>query len=245
MIKLQKTTLLASVLALAFSQSAWATEESGRTTDGNVPVAHSDSQGGNYVSFVSVEAFYGMANDEISDGDLDKLNIGGLSIRRSYEYKKSVITEAVVLPELYIIGSVGGGSLDQTWYGYGVSESMDYSLLTMQIAGGANLRCCVNDRFSVFGGARIGVAYESLEIDYKYRQYGVGEASFSKREGAFGLLYGIGVGAELRISSSGSLTFGIDYVGSTAQPEFDIYGAKAEAEEQSYVMFSVGAKFQF
>lgn len=37
----------------------------------------------------------------------------------------------------------------------------------------------------------------------------------------------------------------LDYVGSTAQPEFDIYGEKAEAEKQSYIMLSVGYKYTF
>lgn len=246
MTKLRKTALLASVSVLSLTPIAWAAEESDWATSENTLSANANSQAGSYVSFVSVEAFYGAANDKLSSGDLDKLNIGGISIRRSYEYKKSIVTGALVLPEFYLIGSVGGGALDQTWnYGYGETESLDCSLGTVQFAGGANLRCYVNDRFSVFGGVRIGAAYESIDVDWKYQLPGYGRVSYSKREGAFGLLYGVGAGAELRLGEKSALTFGIDYVGSTAQPEFNIYGEKLEMEEQSYVMFSVGAKFLF
>ena len=246
MIKLRKTVLLASALTLALTPIAWSAEESDWTTSENTPSSNVNSQVGGYVSFVSVEAFYGAANDKLSSGDLDKLNIGGISIRRSYEYKKSVVTGALVLPEFYLIGSIGGGSLDQTWdYGYGEVESLDASLVTAQFAGGANLRCYVNDRFSIFGGVRIGAAYESVDVDWKYRLPGYGEISYSKQEGAFGFLYDVGAGAELRLGEKSALMFGIDYVGSTAQPEFNIYGEKLEMEEQSYVMFSVGAKFLF
>ena len=246
MIKLQKTLLLAPGLILAFVQGAWAAGESDLSANGKATIPKTVSQTGSYVSFMAVEAFYGAANDELFEGDLDKLNIGGISIRRSYEYKKSVVTGALVLPEFYIIGSVGGGSLDQTWYyGYGESESLDCSLVSVQIAGGANLRCYMNDCFSVFGGVRVGAVYESVDADWKYQLPGYGTVSYSKQEGALGLLYGIGAGGELHLSSKSALTFGIDYVASTAQPEFSVYGAKLEADEQSYVMFSVGAKFLF
>lgn len=246
MIKLQETLLLVSGFALMFAQGAGATEELDRATGGNAPISNAASQTAPYVSFVSVEAFYGAANDELFEGDLDKLNIGGISIRRSYEHKKSEVSGAVVLPEFYFIGSVGGGSLDQTWYyGGGEYESQDCTLISVQIAGGANLRCYVNERFSVFGGVRLGAVYESIDVDSKYQLPGYGTFSYSKQEGALGLLYGIGAGAELRLGESSGLTFGIDYVASTAQPEFNVYGTKIEADEQSYVMFSVGAKFLF
>lgn len=188
-----------------------------------------------WVSAIGVEGFYAKANEEILDGSVfEKVNLGGLSVRWSAaNTQRSVIVGALVFPEIYGILSIGGGSSDYR----GSYERYDLDMSFAQAALGANLRCFVNDQFSVFGGVRLGFAYENVEIESEDSTY-----LYKQEESDVGLLYGIGVGAELELAPHHSVTLGIDYVASTAQPDF---GDGDKLKKQSYIIFSIGYKYRF
>lgn len=204
-----------------------------------------------YASALSVEAFYAWANDKMTSDDIDKVDVGGVSLRYAVTNTSTSIGAGTrIFPEFYGILSFGGGSLDQTWdrYYYNslfnsvghVRKECNYDVLTVQAAVGANLRCFVTDNFSVFGGVRLGLAYESLEVEL----YESGSGTDKEKESDVGFLYGLGVGAEWEIRKRHSLTLGFDYVASTAQPEFD-GDIQGKPDKQSYLVLSVGYKYRF
>lgn len=218
----QKTLAAATLLAALSSTVAF----------GDVNETTPASSNG-WVSAISAEAFYGAGLEKLDKEDLGELNIGGISVR--YTSRKQ--TADAVSPEFFGIVSLGGGSLDQTWYGYSNVER-NYDLFTMQTAVGANIRVQTSDKFSIFAGARVGFSIESLGVEYKYN----GKTLYDQTESAVGFLYGAGIGVQFNFDKHNGMTAGVDYVGSTAEPDF---GGGAKAEAQSYVLFSIGYKFTF
>lgn len=202
--------------------------------------AQENAPGGPWEYSVSVSPFFGWGQKKLDSEDLDTLDIAGVGVKGSAVIRESILPGAKLFPEIFGLINIGGGSLDQTWYYYGGSYEQNYDLTTVQAAVGANLRLEIDDRVSVFGGVRAGLAYENLEIEAR--------GGYSRRtweESDVGLLYGIGFGTDVRINDHSGVTVALDYVGSTAQPEFDISGEKVEAEKQSYIMLSVGYKYTF
>ena len=202
--------------------------------------AQENAPGGPWEYSVSVSPFFGWGQKKLDSEDLDTLDIAGVGVKGSAVIRESILPGAKLFPEIFGLVNIGGGSLDQTWYYYGGSYEQNYDLTTVQAAVGANLRLEIDDRVSVFGGIRAGLAYENLELEVREGYY-----RKTWRESDVGLLYGIGFGTDVRINDHSGVTVALDYVGSTAQPEFDIYGEKAEAEKQSYIMLSVGYKYTF
>ena len=194
-----------------------------------------------YKTSVSVEAFYAAATeDAVSSLGLDGADLGGVSARFSAEKHRTIASGAVIVPEFFGIFSLGLGSEDWTYSGRNAYEDGDYDVLVMQFAVGANLRCYLTESFSLFGGARIGFAYESVDMEFSgYDSYG--NYSGSADDSDVGFLYGVGVGGQIDFSDFAALVFGIDYVGMTAEPE--VGGIKTE--EQAYMMFSIGYKHKF
>lgn len=194
-----------------------------------------------YRTSVSVEAFYAAATeDAVSSLGLDGADLGGVSARFSAEKQRTIASGAVIVPEFFGIFSLGLGSEDWTYSGDRAYEDGDYDVLVMQFAVGANLRCYLTESFSLFGGARIGFAYESVDMEFSGYDSS-GNYSGSADDSDVGFLYGVGVGGQVDFSDFAALVFGIDYVGMTAEPE--VGGIKTE--EQAYMMFSIGYKHKF
>lgn len=194
-----------------------------------------------YRTSVSGEVFYAAATeDAVSSLGLDGADLGGVSARFSAEKQRTIASGAVIVPEFFGIFSLGFGSEDWTYSGYNAYEDGDYDVLVMQFAVGANLRFYLSDSFSLFGGGRIGFAYESVDMEFSGYD-SVGSYSGSADDSDVGFLYGVGVGGQIDFSDSAALVFGIDYVGMTAEPE--VGGIKTD--EQAYMMFSVGYKHKF
>ena len=195
-----------------------------------------------YKTSVGVEAFYAAATeDAVSSLGLDGADLGGVSARFSAEKQRTIASGAVIVPEFFGIFSLGLGSEDWTYSGYRAYEDGDYDVLVMQFAVGANLRCYLTESFSLFGGARIGFAYESVDMEFSGYDSSYGNYSGSADDSDVGFLYGVGVGGQIDFSDFAALVFGIDYVGMTAEPE--VGGIKTE--EQAYMMFSIGYKHKF
>lgn len=195
-----------------------------------------------YRTSVSVEAFYAAATeDAVSSLGLDGADLGGVSARFSAEKQRTIASGAVIVPEFFGIFSLGLGSEDWTYSGDRAYEDGDYNVLVMQFAVGANLRCYLTESFSLFGGARIGFAYESVDMEFSGYDSSYGNYSGSADDSDVGFLYGVGVGGQVDFSDFAALVFGIDYVGMTAEPE--IGGIKTD--EQAYMMFSIGYKHKF
>ena len=207
--------------------------------------AQENAPGGPWEYSVSVSPFLGWGQKKLFSDDLDKLDIAGIGVKGSAVIRESILPGAKLFPEIFGLVNIGGGSLDQTRYGYGEREELNYDLTTMQATVGANLRLEINDRVSVFGGVRVGLAYENLEVESRYVAYGYGSYSNSWEEADVGINYGVGFGADVRINDHSGVTVALDYVGSTAQPEFNASGKTFEAEKQSYIMLSVGYKYTF
>lgn len=231
-------TLSAAILLATFTSVAAFGDVNGNEPAGTMPA---ESNNG-WTSSISVEGFYGLAQEKLyKERDMDELDIGGLSVR--YTSRKQ--TGEIISPEVFGIVSLGGGSLDQTWSYINYREELSYELFTMQAAVGANIRVQATDNFSLFAGARIGLALESLDIeatamsssDYWHVDW---------NEVNLGFLYGVGIGAQLDITEHHGITVGLDYVASTAEPEFDVDdGDTVKLEAQSYIMLSIGYKYTF
>lgn len=243
MISFQKTSW-AAALSLAFAAGAFARAES----DWDVPDDSRFPYSSNSRPLlldekrsISGESFFAAATKKLDD-DFKRVNLWGANVRYSYETAQSVVVGALVVPEFYGIAGFGYGSQSKSYSETATTYpgTTKADALLVQLAGGANLRCHVNEQFSVFGGVRAGFAYESVKVEQKSPYF----SSISEREDDIGFLYGVGAGAELKLSEQGSLTFGIDYLASTAQPDFsgDIEG---KVDKQAYVVFSIGAKFTF
>lgn len=194
-----------------------------------------------WVSAISGDLFYGFAQDElIKNSKLDDIDIAGLSVR----YTGHLKTDSPIFPEFFGIASFGAGSDDYKEYYVGSKETNEYDcdLFSAQFAVGANIRFQPTEKFSLFAGVRVGLAYESIDLEYKEN----GWKKYDKTESEVGFLYGIGVGADFNITKHHGITVSVDYVGSTAEPDFDyIDGEKIKTEKQSYVMVSVGYKYTF
>lgn len=231
-------TLSAAILLATFTSVAAFGDVNGNEPAGTMPA---ESNNG-WTSSISVEGFYGSAQEKLyKELDMDELDIGGLSVR--YTSRKQ--TGEIISPEVFGIVSLGGGSLDQTWSSGYYRDELNYELFTMQAAVGANIRVQATDNFSLFAGARIGLALESLDMEATSMNYSSSYWHYDGNEVSLGFLYGVGIGAQLDITEHHGITVGLDYVASTAEPEFDVDGATVKIEAQSYIMLSIGYKYTF
>lgn len=236
------TLMLASVPAL-FAASPWVPAGSSRAPQSQ-PMrspAYSAAEDSDWLGSISVEGFYGHALTKLETDDLDKLDIGGVSFRYTATRSDSLSVTQSIYPEFFGMFSLGGGSLDQTWYGYRESAEWNYDLFTTQLAAGCNLRCPVSERVSVFAGVRAGIAYENVEAEVRYNS----RTLYSGNEDALGFLYGGEIGADFLVNEKLSLFACVGYVASTARPEFDVYGEKIKLKAQSYLTFSFGVRYMF
>lgn len=187
------------------------------------------------ISF-SAEGFYATALEKMVEGT-DYIDIYGVSFRLTKSFSNPLhrarsnvfaSSRVHVQPEIFSILSFGYGSKDyyKDYYNY------TGNLFSTQFAVGANLRFPVSDEISFFVGARSGLSYENLEIEYR---------KWSKSESDVGFLYGAGAGIDFALDEYVGIFLGLDYIASTAQPEF--YGTKVE--RQSYVQFSLGVRIFF
>ncbi|MGN0885344.1 MAG: outer membrane protein [Candidatus Spyradosoma sp.] len=240
------TLMLASVPAL-FAASPWVPAERSRAPRSQPArnPAYSAAEDSDWLGSISVEGFYGHALTKLETDDLDKLDIGGVSFRYTATRSDPLSKTQSVYPEFFGMFSLGGGSLDQTWYyGYYESEELNYDLFTTQLAAGCNLRCPVSERVSVFAGVRAGIAYENVDVEANYYYYS-SHARYSGKEDAIGFLYGGEIGADFLVNEKLSLFACVGYVASTARTEFDVYGDKYKLKAQSYLTFSFGVRYMF
>lgn len=190
---------------------------------------------------LTVEGYYGSAyKDLFKDSDFGKEDVAGFNARLTYPI---AMPESVITPEVFFLAGAQGASVEKSTYAGPYYEKEDVSLVELHAAVGANLRVKVCDWFSLVGRAQVGLSWESVDMDVSYN-YSGGRGHYEKTESDIGLLYGCGLGAEFKVGQ-GSVVLGVDYVGSTAAPEFSIYDEKLKCEKQSYLMYSVGYKFFF
>ncbi|MGN0834847.1 MAG: hypothetical protein ACI4QA_03355 [Candidatus Spyradosoma sp.] len=246
---LNKNVLLAFVLTLTSVPALFAAPQ--RIASGSAPAAENQNppllqgvRAPRWAESFAVEGFYGSGQKKLLSVDIDKLDIAGLSAIYTASGRDSFFANYDVHPEFFGILSFGGGSLDQTWIYDSSCEELDYELFTMQLAGGFNLRGSISDRVSVFGGARIGLAYERLKAEYNYTRYST-RVRYQATENDIGIIYGAGGGAEFLLSEKFALLVGVDYIVSTMRPEFDVYGEKFKTKAQAYLTFSFGVRYIF
>lgn len=179
-------------------------------------------------SSLSAEVFY-------AESDLkywgESTNMGGLGMRYAIAQISDSSSFQRLSPEFFFGGCVG--------YGYGEPDASSYRewdryFEFVHLVGmmGANLRYKVGEHFSFYVGARMG-------LDYLYFYSDDGEDDTSGDD--LGWIYGIGIGADISFSKNFAMTFGVEHLNSTAQPE--VWSAKLPKQE--YTMYSVGVKFMF
>ena len=248
-----KNVLIVSTLMLASVPALFAASPRVPEKSSNAPKqqperrpAYSAAGYSDWQTSISVEGFYGAAQKKLLTDDLDELDIGGVSFRYTKTCTESLSKTRGIYPEFFGMLTLGGGSLDQTWYQTGYdyyrSVELNYDLFTMQLAAGVNLRCPVSERVSVFAGVRAGIAYENVEGELKVRTPYDREED-AREEDALGILYGAEIGADFLVDEKLTLFACMGYVASTARPEFDVYGVKLKA--QSYMTFSLGLRYMF
>lgn len=238
------TLMLASVPAL-FAASPRVPAERSRAPQSQparTPAHSSYAEDSDWLGSISVEGFYGSAQKKLLKDDLDELDIGGVSFRYTATRSDPLSKTQSVYPEFFGMFSLGGGSLDQTWYDYSGSKERNYDLFTTQLAAGFNLRCPVSERVSVFAGVRAGIAYENVEAEVRDNS----RTLYSKDEDALRFLYGGEIGADFLVNEKLSLFACVGYVASTARPEFFyVDGENYKLKAQSYLTFSFGVRYMF
>lgn len=207
---------------------------------------------------VGAEAFYGLALDDIYDGEdeddfgAEKIDVYGVNVRLSMK------GTGTLAPEFFALFGAGMGEADESYsYDEYFSGKYEYDLFEMHAMIGANLRWNITDSFSVFGGGQVGIVSQKVEIEDKWTEedYWDGESysdseKFKFDDDTIGLRCGLGVGAEWNITENHALRVGADYIYSTARPSYkeEEWGGetyKFKLERQSYVVFSIGYQYTF
>lgn len=154
--------------------------------------------------------------------------------------KKAFVFDGhIVQPEFFALAGLGVGE--------GSDNGVDVTVANVCASVGASIKMDVSDSVSAFARAQVGFAYEAINADGHYGKY-----DFDTTEGDLGVLYGVGAGVEIALRDktpsskfAHSVTIGIDYIGSTAALEFDVGPYSVEADEQSYIVLSVGYRLDF
>lgn len=185
---------------------------------------------GDYEHSLGGEIFYGDGDGEILGKDTW---IAGLGCR--YTIRQKNTEEPLLSPEFFVLANLAYGEVTRT---YDLSyDSTDLWVEQYHVMGilGANLRCRLGSALSVYVGARMGLdfmfLYAADEMD-----------AFEESEDSdLGWIYGIGLGAELKLSDSFALTFGVDRLTTSASPK--LWGEAIG--QQSFTFYSLGLKYIF
>lgn len=184
--------------------------------DYSAPVA--ESAGTETSAVVGIEAFY--ADSDAAFGN-DSLNMGGVNLRYTVRQNSPEDFFQKLAPEFFIVGGLGFGYGD-----YGNDETFEFYHVIGML--GANLRCGFGEHFSLYAGARMGIDFFDFSAD-------------SGSGNDLGWIYGLGIGADIALSRTFSVTLSVEHLTSSAQPE----AGALKLPEQRYIVYSFGMKFSF
>lgn len=216
---------------------------------------------------VGVDAFYASACDELVkrkdnpfyDKAIDGIDLYGGNLRVGIEFPELFGT-SLITPEFFVVAGYGYGdesySESEYYSGGWWSDKYDYTSTMFHVALGAAVRFALIENLELSLNARIGFCNSKLKYENEYSDYYADEyyyESESESESDTGLLYGIGAGIAWTFAENHRISLNVDYIGTTAQPEFDYYEKTyegfekrtLEVEKQSYVFFSAGYQFVF
>lgn len=235
-------TTAALVAAIALAATSAIAGAAVRPAQKQKGVRPAQEQYDNVTHSLTFEAFYGFACDDLYDDDGYSIDadIFGPQVRYTVTPKKAFVFDGhIVQPEFFALAGLGVGE--------GSDNGVDVTVANVCASVGASIKMDVSDSVSAFARAQVGFAYEAINADGHYGKY-----DFDTTEGDLGVLYGVGAGVEIALRDktpsskfAHSVTIGIDYIGSTAALEFDVGPYSVEADEQSYIVLSVGYRLDF
>ena len=224
----------ATVLVAAAALAAPAPSLVAGNDENGATIQPAQEQNDNVTHSLALEFFYGLACDDLYDKYGVSIDADTFGPQMRYTVTpKGIFGNSSVYPEFFVLAGFGAG--------YGSDEGFDVSVINVRASIGANIKMDVSDSVSAFARAQVGLDYESIDLDYY---------SYCNTNDDLGFLYGVGVGVQIALRdktpssmAAHSVTIGVDYIGSTAEPEFKSLGV--EADEQSYIVLSVGYRLDF
>lgn len=214
---------------------------------------------------LGAEAFYGIATNDISGSDsyigkIEGIDLCGANLRFGVEMP-SLFGLDWLTPEVFALGGWGQGDEDVTHIAHYTSKGSiyardDYTSSMWHVSAGVALNFEITENFLLSVSGRLGYCdskfklEEAMEMDFV--EGSRTSANFSTTESDGGLIYGLGIGAHWRFMENHQVSIGVEYAGTTSQPEIASHSGRdlseAEAvklEKQEYVFFSVGYRFVF
>lgn len=217
-----------------------------------------------------IEGFYALAlddlynipaeEDEEYEGEkFDGIDLYGVNLRVGYTILEADKNNPLSLETFGILGFGYGEDSKTTsksygdeYYSFTESEKDKHEITQFHAALGVNVRFHPTEWLAFALGGQIGVANVKWkrEIAYSYENKNYPEFNQDEKFGIsdsdLGLLYGVNFGAEFQPAQGHIFSLGVGYAGTTAQPKLKEDGETiAEAEKQSYVVFSVGYRYAF
>jgi len=233
----KKTTLaLFALLGTATIVNAQDYDTDMATDYGEASVANEPATSATeYVRSWAAEAFWATSDTTFWGKHMD---MGGLNFRYYIRQRSPADTAQSLSPEFFLHAGagLGGGSCGSGGYGDHRDDAA-YTFVHFIGMMGANLRYNINERFSLYIGARMGLDWLYFDADTGY----VDEDNSKDNGNDLGWIYGFGLGADVAFTKNFSLSLGVEHLNSSAQPK--VWGA--EIPKQEYLVYSVGVKFAF
>lgn len=205
---------------------------------------------------LGAEAFYGIACDDVCDGKffdekkpIDGIDIYGVNFRLDVEFP-SLFGVDWITPEVFGLVGCGYGSDtifcydDHTYY----REEAEGTSKLNQFSAGVALNFELTENFSISATGRLGYSISKFKFEYEcvYGATYKNEETQTVSDSDGGLIYGIGAGVHWTFGKQHKISLGIEYAGSTAQPELDFDDEGVfKMDKQSYVFFNASYRFVF
>ncbi|MGF0068961.1 hypothetical protein [Candidatus Spyradosoma sp. SGI.093] len=186
---------------------------------------------------IGVKPFFALGLEDLYSNVSEKVDLYGLN----FDYTRALVDGRSGSVELVGLCGFGYGEGSFSYYDYGSYyyhyNKAEFYLYSMNFAAGLNFRLKFGEAASIYVGPRLGVNMLSVRCE---------DGGSEETATSFGALYGGELGLEFHLAPDGtaSLAFAVDYLASTATPEFD-EEFEGELDAQSWLYFCVGMKFRF
>ncbi len=177
-----------------------------------------------------VGAFYGFANHDIYKGGYCKdIDIYGADLTAVYALDDS---NSVNLRFGYAFGDENDPDSRNA------GEKWEIDTHTFALMPGYRYTHAINDSWSAYIGANVGVANLSIKDHYR----GDGDV-WSEHDSAWGFAYSAEVGLRYEVCENCDIFAAYEFMGSTAKPS--LYEGECKARNQSYNTIRVGVGLKF
>lgn len=152
-------------------------------------------------------------------------------------------------------GFLSASAGDKKWTAentFTTAYDLDQTDVMLGLQGGISFHA--TEEISIFAGAMAGIDYRTIEVAEMTRvaltdpTTGAQTIATGRDDGSdttLGLVYGIYVGIDFKVSEKWSVMVSYRYMGSTAENDVELFGVNSKLETDEYSVISVGAKYTF